>query len=81
MTESEIRHTFASIDETTPIWVAINQLLSEALAETYYQMDDPSLAKGHGELAYTVGGSAYLKAFKAHLDRRFEETHVQLNVS
>lgn len=72
--ESELRAAFAGVQDDTPIWQAMQQLLLEEFENTIN--DTGILASGdHGPLAASAGGMEALGQFYAKLQDHFNDAH------
>lgn len=65
MSDDEIRMALGALEEASPAWVAINQLLDRSLASAVLDASDPNLDPGKG--TYPGGRVAALAEFKAAL--------------
>ena len=61
LTDSEIQAAFASINDETPIYCAIMQIIDASIENATAQVSHEDLATNHGALAHCAGGLAWLR--------------------
>ncbi|MFZ4779100.1 MAG: hypothetical protein ACOYM3_27370, partial [Terrimicrobiaceae bacterium] len=69
LTEAEMVAAFR-VEDSNPLWLAVNQILAEHLNDARSQTSHPDTAANHGMLAHCAGGMEWLGFLQAELAGR-----------